>query len=171
MKARRMTRFLRLNAWLHVRKPLTTAASRRIAAASSEDAYRYRQTGSTSALPARRQYWPNSRAVPSIPLAPPLRSRGAGDNGVIIRRLEQADPAPQRIIGQIIFRSEGGRQHDQRKQPGCHYHHSQRPQQTGMKTFYQVSRQRRITIVASGRASITGRFLLRYGPARFADKR
>lgn len=37
--------------------------------------------------------WPNSRAVPSIPLAPTAAlTRRGSDNGVIIRRLEQAKP-------------------------------------------------------------------------------
>ena len=70
-----------------------------------------------SAISAAPTVWPRSRAVPSMPLAPPLRSRGAE---VMMTRLlgdwNRPNPAPHSAMRQMMSTSPGTAKTEQAKQ-------------------------------------------------------
>ncbi len=72
-------------------------------------AYHYHRTDLASAPPVPRRYSdPVDEPVPNMPLAPPLRSRGAEVIMVwLLGDWNKPNPAPHKIIGQIILISAG----------------------------------------------------------------
>ncbi len=114
--------------------------------------------------------------MPSIPAgATAALTRRGSDNGSDYSATGTGQTcAAKGSSADNIPESEGGWQHDQRKQPAAIITIPSAPSKPAYEEdVLSGIRQRRCvpSLPPSGGASITGRFLLRYGPARFADKK
>ncbi len=119
-----------------MRKPTPTISAMRVPLAGSR--------ASSSATSAAPMVCPKSRAVPSMPEAPPLRSRGAA--AIMVRLLgdwNRPKPAPPAPCARRCRQAGMGREQRQRRQPAAEHQKSDAAEQTGRIPLRQPSCKRR----------------------------